>query len=1197
MSVIAYSNVAVVNVDDGQKGDQGVSVIKVTPEYTVYTSSTSLPSNPTWSETKPNSISSTQYLWVRQRSDLSDGGQEYSTPICDLITTKLIQQIDSAIKETVSCYYRSTTQNTPSISSNISIGSSNDVSNAWEYVMLVPKRNCYFYTCEKYIHTDNTVTFSTVRALDSQTYASKWVSSNDNTYIDGGKIYANSVTTHQLATDAIKSNNYQAGPNNSPYSTFGSFLDLSNGNFYTPNFGIQSTGTTGAFINGEIIATAGRIGEDANTAWDIGTFTDFDANDHGSIIGHGDAFIQSGKWMINGNKIDTRWYDNSLKLTYLNYNNTYYDYGMMVPQLNPSATGYINNVSNNFLYIRNHASTIPSMESDWNYTFRVDKDGNVYASNLYVNGQSIANMISEGVDGGAYLPTSGGTVTGNVTITGTLTATASKANQLTHWIKINNQSFDGSTNVTIGTLGVGYGGTGQTSFTSGAVLIGNGSNAIQTRAIRNNTSQGALGWTSASTDTTLITTNTLAYWNGAYQNTSSNIEYVKQGKLGDIVTHSVSEFITTVGGIIDGSLSVTNLTAGDLVVNGAARFTNGLYGDLTGNVSGNASTASKLNSNRDFTIGKTKKSVDWSSAVSFTQAEISDNASTSAAGWMSKDDKTKLNGIEAGAQVNTITGVKGGSETSYRTGNVNITATNIGLGNLTNNKQIKGLSSGTTSGHLVIWGADGYTVSDSEIGKESVATKLTLSGTDYSVSSNAIVVTKANLQSAIQDTNLVLMTTAERSKLSSIQVSEGGTIDFSGVTASAPITATVTTDKTVNITHNTSGVAAGTYKSVTVNTYGHVTGGTNPTTLSGYGITDAKIASGVITLGSNTITPLTATSTLDATKLDGTANISTTGNAATATKFASNQSITLTGDTTGTASSQAGWSIATTTDRLSVTYCRDDTNANDNKEVWNQIRNGTSDAVPGKVRFFSVYGADLSKAPTSYGEILEFTHANSNHYQPQLWFGPNANGSLYHRNKGYNNDTWGSWFTILDSNNYTSYTVTKTGSGASGTWNINISGTATKATQDGDGNVITSTYVNLAGDQTISGAKTFSATPRVNGIKVVTNTSGTSGGVDLYGSGVTQYGIAMRTTSNSGKHGYVQGDWAIYSYMHGNASNIATRGWLFHDAVNNKNIASISGAGHAVFDGSVTVGGNATNTSGCRMEYNATTASLDFIFH
>jgi hypothetical protein len=53
-------------------------------------------------------------------------------------------------------------------------------------------------------------------------------------------------------------------------------------------------------------------------------------------------------------------------------------------------------------------------------------------------------------------------------------------------------------------------------------------------------------------------------------------------------------------------------------------------------------------------------------------------ATTSAAGLMSADDKTKLNGIASGAQVNSITGVKGDSESSYRTGNVNLTAANIG---------------------------------------------------------------------------------------------------------------------------------------------------------------------------------------------------------------------------------------------------------------------------------------------------------------------------------------------------------------------------------------------------------------------------------------------------------------------------------------------------------------------------------------
>ena len=37
----------------------------------------------------------------------------------------------------------------------------------------------------------------------------------------------------------------------------------------------------------------------------------------------------------------------------------------------------------------------------------------------------------------------------------------------------------------------------------------------------------------------------------------------------------------------------------------------------------------------------------------------------------------------------------------------------VGLGNVTNDKQIKGLASDTVEEHVVVWGADGYTVKDS----------------------------------------------------------------------------------------------------------------------------------------------------------------------------------------------------------------------------------------------------------------------------------------------------------------------------------------------------------------------------------------------------------------------------------------------------------------------------------------------------
>lgn len=59
-------------------------------------------------------------------------------------------------------------------------------------------------------------------------------------------------------------------------------------------------------------------------------------------------------------------------------------------------------------------------------------------------------------------------------------------------------------------------------------------------------------------------------------------------------------------------------------------------------------------------------------------------ATASVNGLMAAADKSKLDSIAAGAQVNTLTGVKGNAESSYRVGNVNITPANIGLGSVNN---------------------------------------------------------------------------------------------------------------------------------------------------------------------------------------------------------------------------------------------------------------------------------------------------------------------------------------------------------------------------------------------------------------------------------------------------------------------------------------------------------------------------------
>ena len=74
---------------------------------------------------------------------------------------------------------------------------------------------------------------------------SGWRAEEDKTLINGGKIYTGSVTTEQIATDAIKSKNYVADET-------GAFLSLADGTFDSKNLKWNTLG--------EINATAGTIG-------------------------------------------------------------------------------------------------------------------------------------------------------------------------------------------------------------------------------------------------------------------------------------------------------------------------------------------------------------------------------------------------------------------------------------------------------------------------------------------------------------------------------------------------------------------------------------------------------------------------------------------------------------------------------------------------------------------------------------------------------------------------------------------------------------------------------------------------------------------------------------------------------------------------------------------------------------------------
>ena len=102
-------------------------------------------------------------------------------------------------------------------------------------------------------------------------------------------------------------------------------------------------------------------------------------------------------------------------------------------------------------------------------------------------------------------------------------------------------SFNGTENVSpgvTGTLGVPNGGTGATTFTSGAVLIGNGANAVTTRDITNITKKGAVTGSE-----NIATANSIAFWDGSYNSSrNSNLTYCVKGTFGSIVTKNSTDY-------------------------------------------------------------------------------------------------------------------------------------------------------------------------------------------------------------------------------------------------------------------------------------------------------------------------------------------------------------------------------------------------------------------------------------------------------------------------------------------------------------------------------------------------------------------------------------------------------------------------------------------------------------------------------
>lgn len=116
--------------------------------------------------------------------------------------------------------------------------------------------------------------------------------------------------------------------------------------------------------------------------------------------------------------------------------------------------------------------------------------------------------------------------------------------------------------------------------------------------------------------------------------------------------------------------------------------------------------------------------------------------------------------------------------------------------------------------------------------------------------------------------------------------------------------------------------------------------------------------------------------------------------------------------------------------------------------------------------YYAGGGNTVSDKPSGVDAFGMFTMQTASGWQGQILMASNTATSLYWRTA--NNNFNGGWRKILDSSNYGEYVPTKTGTGASGTWGINISGNAATASKlatartingtnfDGSANITTS---------------------------------------------------------------------------------------------------------------------------------------------
>lgn len=220
--------------------------------------------------------------------------------------------------------------------------------------------------------------------------------------------------------------------------------------------------------------------------------------------------------------------------------------------------------------------------------------------------------------------------------------------------------------------------------------------------------------------------------------------------------------------------------------------------------------------------------------------------------------------------------------------------------------------------------------------------------------------------------------------------------------------------------------------------------------------------------------------TINGTAFDGTANITTTNWGSTRNFYIADANAAH----TGSAVSVNGSSNVTLKLPSTITATLNGTASN---AYWLYPDSRLTLGASG-LQYFNLEGDEgtsptVNNTPTSaWYHILRMNHGNSKGYYADIAIPLNDTAGIYWRQIRYGANY--GWFKLLDSNNYTNYTVTKTGSGASGTWGINITGNAGTATKLQTARTI---RTNLSSTSTASFNGTANITPGITGTLAISH--------------------------------------------------------------------------------------------------------------